>query len=156
FGGTVAPVDCEGEAGRLVRRGWVGGREGEVAGLAADAVGRAGDARRRCDVVPKDRRLDRRPGAAGLIGSGQGHHVLAVFRPNGRGEFGAVPRGNVDAVLGHAPVVSEASLCVLVAGVGDGAAQGDRRPLRTVARRRGSGDRCRRGDVVDGQGEGGR
>src|SRR5262249_29300677 len=47
LGGAVAPGDGEGEAGRLVRAGRVAGREGEVAGLAADAVGRPGDARRR-------------------------------------------------------------------------------------------------------------
>src|SRR5262249_32218731 len=69
---------------------------------------------------------------------------------------GRTARGVGDAVLGHTPVVSKAGGGIDRTGVGDGAAQSDRRPLRTVARRRGTGNLWRRGDVVDGQRKGGR
>src|SRR5262249_31785364 len=42
LGGTVAPLDGEGEAGGLVHGRRVGGRDGEGGGLAAHAVGGAG------------------------------------------------------------------------------------------------------------------
>src|SRR5262249_61105965 len=93
-------------------------------------------------------RLGRRANPAVLVGGGQGPHVRAVVGRGGRGEVGAAPVGNLDAVLGHAPVVSEGGSGIRVAGVGDGAAQGECRPLRAVAQRRGAGDRRRRRDVV--------
>src|SRR5262249_61280730 len=77
LGGTVASVDGEGKTGRPVHRGRVGRREGEGARLAADAVGGAGDACRRCDVVHNDRGVGGAY-AAILVRGAEADHVGAI------------------------------------------------------------------------------
>src|SRR5262245_41381492 len=145
--GTVAPGDSEGEAGRLVHTGRVGGREGEGAGLAADAVGGAGHARGRGHVVYEDGRVGGRAGGAVLVGGGQGHNVGAIVVGR-EGNAGRAARGVGAAVLGDPPGVAEAGGGVHGAVVGGGGGRAGGGPGRAVDGGGGAGHGRCRGDVV--------
>src|SRR5262249_28159244 len=79
LGGGVAPGAGAGGAGRLGHRRRVARRQGEGAGLAADAVGGAGHARRGGHVVHGDGGAGRRADAAVLVSGGQRDHIGAVI-----------------------------------------------------------------------------
>src|SRR5262249_52521249 len=79
-GRAVAPVDGVGEAGGLVGRRRLGGREGEGARLAGDAVARADQARVRGHLQDLDGSAPLAAGAV-LVGDGDADGVTALGLP---------------------------------------------------------------------------